>query len=99
VTRLYPQALGSLFVASYDTQGYGGDIRTRLHRGLAWVPHYIVSGRTQQKTQFPNNLIIVACVFVAAGRCLPSRSLAMNVYSYSTIPAFMRHVTIFMRFA
>jgi hypothetical protein len=30
VARLYPQALGSLFVASYDSQGYGGDIRTRL---------------------------------------------------------------------
>jgi hypothetical protein len=31
VTQLYPQALGSLFVASYDSQGYGGDIWTRLH--------------------------------------------------------------------
>jgi hypothetical protein len=30
VTQLYPQALGSLFVASYDSQGYGGGIRTRL---------------------------------------------------------------------
>jgi hypothetical protein len=26
-----PLALGSLFVASYDSQGYGGGIRTRLH--------------------------------------------------------------------
>jgi hypothetical protein len=32
VARLYPQALGSLFVASYDSQGYGGGIRTRLHQ-------------------------------------------------------------------
>jgi hypothetical protein len=31
VTRLCPQALGSLFVASYDSQGYGGNIWTRLH--------------------------------------------------------------------
>jgi hypothetical protein len=31
--HLYPQALGSLFVASYDSQGYGGGIRTRLHTG------------------------------------------------------------------
>jgi hypothetical protein len=30
VAHLYPQALGSLFVASYDSQGYGGGIRTRL---------------------------------------------------------------------
>jgi hypothetical protein len=31
MTRLYPQALGSLFYASYDSQGYGGGIRHRLH--------------------------------------------------------------------
>jgi hypothetical protein len=29
--KIYPQALGSLFVASYDSQGYGGGIRTGLH--------------------------------------------------------------------
>jgi hypothetical protein len=34
VTQLYPQALGFLFVASYDSQGYGGGIRTHLHAGL-----------------------------------------------------------------
>jgi hypothetical protein len=33
VARLYPQAMGSLFIASYDSQGYGGGIRTRLHTG------------------------------------------------------------------
>jgi hypothetical protein len=37
---------------------------------------------------------IVACAFVAAGMCLPSRCLAMNVCSDFTIPAFGRHVTI-----
>jgi hypothetical protein len=31
-----PQALDSLFVASYDSLGYGGAIRTRLHTG-AWL--------------------------------------------------------------
>jgi hypothetical protein len=35
VARLYPQALGSLFVASYNSQGYGGGIRTRLHAGIS----------------------------------------------------------------
>jgi hypothetical protein len=30
VARIYPQALGPLFVAS-DSQRYGGDIQTRLH--------------------------------------------------------------------
>jgi hypothetical protein len=31
VTRLYPQTLGSLFIASYYSQGYGGGIPNRLH--------------------------------------------------------------------
>jgi hypothetical protein len=30
---LYHQALGSLFVASYDSQGYDGGIRLYLHTG------------------------------------------------------------------
>jgi hypothetical protein len=34
VARLYPQALASFVVASYDSQGYGGGIRPRLHTGL-----------------------------------------------------------------
>jgi hypothetical protein len=38
----------------------------------------------------------VACVFVAEGTYLPSRCLAMNVYPDFTIPAFGRHVTIFI---
>jgi hypothetical protein len=33
VAQLYPPALGSLFVSSYDSQGYGGNIRPRLHMG------------------------------------------------------------------
>jgi hypothetical protein len=35
VTQLYPQALGSLFVASYDTQGYSEGILSRLHAGYS----------------------------------------------------------------
>jgi hypothetical protein len=31
VAQWYPRALGSLFVASYDSQGCGGGILTRLH--------------------------------------------------------------------
>jgi hypothetical protein len=34
VALLYPQALGSLFVASYDSHGYGGGIRTRIHTAI-----------------------------------------------------------------
>jgi hypothetical protein len=31
VAQSYPQALGFIFVTSYDSQGYGGGIRLRLH--------------------------------------------------------------------
>jgi hypothetical protein len=34
MAQLYLQALGSLLVAFYDKQGYGGGIRTLLHAGL-----------------------------------------------------------------
>jgi hypothetical protein len=39
VAQLYPQALGSLFVAPHDSQGYGGGIRTRLDAGFypSWL--------------------------------------------------------------
>jgi hypothetical protein len=40
VTQLYPEAPGSLFVASYDSQGYGGVIRSHLHKGTT-SPRYI----------------------------------------------------------
>jgi hypothetical protein len=36
VAQLNPQASGSLFIASYDTQGYGGGIRTSLHKGVGF---------------------------------------------------------------
>jgi hypothetical protein len=31
VAQLYPQILGSHFVASYNSEGYGGGVRPRLH--------------------------------------------------------------------
>jgi hypothetical protein len=34
VAQLYHQPPGSHFIASYDWQGYGGNIRTRLHTGV-----------------------------------------------------------------
>jgi hypothetical protein len=52
----------------------------------------------QALPEFPslqlNNTSIAACLFFATGICLPSRCIAMNVYSGSAIPAFTRHVTI-----
>jgi hypothetical protein len=37
VAQPNPRALGSLFVASYDSQGCGGGILTRLHTGQTEV--------------------------------------------------------------
>jgi hypothetical protein len=34
MARLYPQAMGSLFVDSYDSQGYRVGIRPGLHTGV-----------------------------------------------------------------
>jgi hypothetical protein len=48
VAQLYPQALGSLFVASCDSQGYGGGIQTRSN-----CPAYNISAQTAQKTPVP----------------------------------------------
>jgi hypothetical protein len=38
----YPRALGSLYVASYDSQGSGGGILTRLHRECSVFSVYFV---------------------------------------------------------
>jgi hypothetical protein len=78
VARLYPQALGSLFVASYDSQSYCGGIRTRFHTGslnllLQTVLFITHRHGLHRKHPVSNSKSIVACVFISAGRCLPSR--------------------------
>jgi hypothetical protein len=48
VVRFYLQELGCLFVASYDWQGYGKDIRPRLHTEYVLkCPPFITSGRIE----------------------------------------------------
>jgi hypothetical protein len=39
---------------------------------------------------------IVTCMFLSEGTCLPSRCLAMNIYSGCAIRAFRRHATIYL---
>jgi hypothetical protein len=41
VAQLYPRALSSIFVSSYDTQEYGGGIRNRLHTYILLQNVYI----------------------------------------------------------
>jgi hypothetical protein len=49
VAQLYPQVLGFFFVASYDSQGYGGSIRPRLYTGFFGRHLYT----TSEWTPFP----------------------------------------------
>jgi hypothetical protein len=37
VAQLYPWELSSLFVASYDSRGYGGDVLIHLQSGTTWT--------------------------------------------------------------
>jgi hypothetical protein len=53
VTQLYPRALGSHFVTSYDSQGYGGGNSNPPPHGLDWLLTYYpvyISARTTKKT-------------------------------------------------
>jgi hypothetical protein len=65
VAQLYPQALASLFVASYESQGYGGGIRSHLHTalsgGLVWL-YRLRTDRTEN-TPLPSNGSCLSCRF------------------------------------
>jgi hypothetical protein len=45
VAQLYPEALGSLFIAFYDSQGYGESTVTHLHTETSFllVPNILIS--------------------------------------------------------
>jgi hypothetical protein len=51
MARLYSQALGSLFVASYDSQGYGGGIRTASTRDSTtdWLTLLLITSRHEPR--------------------------------------------------
>jgi hypothetical protein len=55
----------SFFVASYDSQGYGGGIRLSLQTGFdhfyTWGSRYIASGRTQQETLRQTVFLLLLC--------------------------------------
>jgi hypothetical protein len=69
VARLYPQSLGFLFVASYDSQGYGGGIRTRLHAGFSsgWWPLYITPWHRLHRKHRLNSSFNIVRGLVAVG--------------------------------
>jgi hypothetical protein len=74
--RLNPQALGSFFVASCDSQGYDGGIRPRLHTEStllilsSWDPR----GVPTENTAFP----VVACWFTVVEMGLPHSCVATS---------------------
>jgi hypothetical protein len=88
VAQLYPQALGSLFVASYDSQGYSGGIRIPLHM----ASFYGLSTDHIENTF--NSSSVVAYVSAGWGLCLPSCCLSIDNSSGSAILALRCHVAI-----
>jgi hypothetical protein len=59
-----------------------------------YQPHYCWEGVFTVALHSNGSYSIVALAFVAAGMCLPSRCLTMNIYSDFTIPAFGHHIKI-----
>jgi hypothetical protein len=57
VVHIYPRALGSLSVASYDSQGYGGGILSRLLTGNLIV---IIKGIQEVQLRFtkPKSIVL-----------------------------------------
>jgi hypothetical protein len=89
VARLHTHALRSLFVASYDSQDYGGDIRPHLHKGIIQLAlnTHIASGRIQQKTSLPNNSSIVIEVCLPC-RCIETAVLLLRACSFPQEPVY-----------
>jgi hypothetical protein len=76
VAQLYPQALCSISVASYNSQGYGGGIRTHPPTQAFLTvtgPAYNISVRTAYKTPF-----LCCSKIVAVETCLFAEPLLGN---------------------
>jgi hypothetical protein len=77
VARIKAQALSSVFIASYDSQGYSGNIRPLLHTSSnSHLPsdlRYTASKRPKGITTFLNNSSIVIEV------CIPRRCIETTV--------------------
>jgi hypothetical protein len=88
------RTLGSIFVASDDSQGGGGVIRPRLNTDSDLLVYSLGTDRIEN---IASNNYSIACVWVSvtAEVCLASCSLAMTVYSVSIVLAFGGHVTWF----
>jgi hypothetical protein len=73
VAQLYPQALGSLFVASYDSKEYGGGVRPHLHTDTYGLRHTVWGRYIERDTPKINlgQLFTVWNIFFLYSRTLP----------------------------
>jgi hypothetical protein len=76
VARLYPQALGSLFVDSYDTLLYGGGIRPRIHTGVQLTTD--LSRLYHLNTDRVENNVRCCTPTISVGTCLFAKALLGN---------------------
>jgi hypothetical protein len=62
VAQLYPQALGSLFIASYDSQGYDGDTETRFYTGVIAPIVFKMTPRQGPRRKHSPSIDVEACL-------------------------------------
>jgi hypothetical protein len=95
--QIYPRALGTLSVASYDSQGYGGCILTHLHTEISAIKVKVilrptVSWPVRPDVKYPSGtrdqfftlslwIILDSCGFVDVGRPL-WREVGSAVFSF-----------------
>jgi hypothetical protein len=104
VVQFYPQTLGSFSSSFFSSMIPGAWVPRhivsgrihRKHRFCSYPNNTAIGSRGVPSSPLHRNgsSSLVACVFVAAGMCLPSRCLAMDVCSGPTILAFRRHITV-----
>jgi hypothetical protein len=83
MAQLYPQALGSLFIASYDSQRYGGGILSRLHTALT---DYSTVTLKYFGTDSPGNSSLAGVLCIAL-HYLPPDSFATGDYGLGAFPS------------
>jgi hypothetical protein len=60
MTQLYPLAPGSLFIAFYDSQGYGGGILTHLRMGYIVVIERVINApNIYQDSLFYYSMLVI----------------------------------------
>jgi hypothetical protein len=80
-----PPGTGSLSIAFYISQRYGGSIRPRPHMGESWLgrPNCLLitpwHGPSRKPNPFSKSTYIVASRFVAVGTCLQGRCLETSL--------------------